>query len=291
MNSLRRISLGSAVWIGLLLFLGLGALAGCQNPDERQRQERCENNKYRLAELERQVDFLQEQTIGVWSEEKQMRVRDTLQVLFEMKSNQAALRGPINLPDTDYEKLDRAMKATWSLCIADMQKTTGQGDAAAIRARNNKVCLQALYAGLSRTLDDAVKMLGQLPEIESRITDLQHQMQNHRTNLLALGCTAAGLDIDLSGNWNTTLGKDEGWLTLRQQGKSFTGILQWSIHMGAASVQRGSINGDYVEFVAKYADGEEATYKGIVEVSGENMTGDMTSTSGMTGHWTAKRRK
>lgn len=273
-----------------LLLGGLCGYAVAQDMSPLDRQERCANNRARLAELQREGNRLSEQNRGMWSPQKMLFAELALTRLTYIKADQAALSGAVTMPSAGSEDLDRAIVGTWNLCMADMQRSPLPADAAAVRLRNNRVCVQAVCAGLERAIDDAKR---QEKRANASWKAIEDQIHAHQANLVALRCDVPEAGYALAGEWSLDRGFDTGWMKLwmGRDGSTLTGYLAWFKHIGTATVESFTVSADAVKFRVKYAGGEVAVYEGKIEAAGQRMSGTMTSTAVAGGEWTARKTK
>ena len=286
MTNPKRIAVGSTGLIFALLSLSAAVVAAGQNLTEEQRQkERCENNRNRLAELEQLNKILRDRIKNIWSEEKEEKARGALQEIKRLKAPDQELEYLDRIPDCGDRNLDFQITTMYRYCLIRLGQPD---DPASAPIALKKTCLNALYAGLGRAIQDAVGERERRSEMNDQVLDIVQQIQNHRVNLSALGCDVLGGAFNLTGKWSLIQGTDKGWLWLSHSGTTLTGTMMWLIHSGKASIQVGTFANGSVEIEVEYSTGEAEIYRGTVDASGKSIKGRVESvTRGSHSDWSA----
>lgn len=277
MTTRNRMALGLTISVLSLLSPGfVGGPLGQEMAPE-QRQERCQNNVNRLAELERQIEPIDDMVEDIDSE-----IRD---IVFAQR-RLSAIQASRDIPMSDFSPsptqsryLDSSILETWNRCMAaETLFLTNTDDA-------KRSCISALIAGLGRAQADAD---AERVQLRRRQADLRAQAENHRVNLTALRCDLLGGATGIDGTWNLTQGNYSGWLILHQTGAALTGTMSWSNHGEMGSVMKGTFVNRTIRFQIAYPSGDRGEYEGTVDSSGRSMQGSTSGTLG-TGPWSATR--
>ncbi len=292
MTGQRRVAAAAAAVIGALLLLGSAVVAVSQDPtQDQQTRERCENNRRRLAELERLKAIVNERIEKIWTPEKETATRDTLNEVRRWKANKEYAAVDVPPPCAD-ASIELGVRAYFSFCLRNIAAASHQDNVPPdVAAANRKKCLDALETALGRAIQDAVRQREQKPDMQRQIAELDQQIRHHQVNLSALRCEALEGAFSLTGTWSLDRGTDTGWIWLTQTGTSLTGKLSWMNHVGMATIMRGTFAGGRLEFLVLYADGEEVTYEATLDGSGEQLSGRLKSTTTGSGLWTATRNR
>jgi hypothetical protein len=265
MTKLHRVASMLAVLTFLLLFSPSTTRA--QDLTEAQRQERCENNRARLPELEKQAQTLQ--TEVSYTAASEVRARNGLalfnRALVDPQARESLFR-------QDWLRSPRARELTAEKY--DLEWKDEYDD--------NTVFLRDLRDASIRQVERVKYVLTHRAEIQQQQAALNRQIASHRNNLVALKCDepggGEGGDQDWSGTWtrsdsvetiNIEGGSGSISATFQYQGGDFRGNGQWS---------NCQLTGSTVtcDFSATHDDSTKSgSRKGTVEMtlSGNTMSG------------------
>jgi hypothetical protein len=221
MTKLHRVA--SMLAVLNLLLLPSPSIMRAQDLSDAERQERCENNKARLPELEKQAQTLQKEVS--YTAQSEVRVRNGL-ALF----NKALV---------DPQTRESLFRQEWLRTPRDRERTVEAYDLEwKDEYENASVLLRALRDASIRQVERVKYVLTHKAEIRQQQTALDRQIASHRNNLVVLKCDGlGGDDQDWSGTWtrsdgvetiNITGGGASISATFQYQGGDFSGNGQWS---------------------------------------------------------------
>lgn len=170
MNRAYQISFALAVLATGFLLLILCGVAQGQELTEQQRQERCQNNTNRIAELRKQSKQLDEEILNFWSDEKIARARSAQVAIRRVRANPPQ-KGE-SVPEAIYGVLHAfpELNVEWD----------------AFDSINDR--LEGMDRRLSEEIALAKSQLPRRVELEKQKVELERQIQEHRVNLSALRC-------------------------------------------------------------------------------------------------------
>lgn len=159
---------------------------------DQQKQERCENNRKRLAELEGQ---LQAVNIKLLNMPEKKQIEDERNDLAEVRKIGAFLTKINKLPDDSlrsrkdedsidyFDKVERRLAKYNAHCLSiDIVK-----------------CTYLLVDVIGKKIDKEVKLLPERPHLLQTKSDLEKQIAFHKNNLAALDCDR--YNIAFAGKW------------------------------------------------------------------------------------------
>ena len=162
-----------------LLFLLLSFSATAQDLTDAQKQERCENNKKRLTELEGQLRAVKADLSKTMSEEEMDDTRDNRDFVIKMSKGY-------------WQNTAAANKVNWKRLNVIGAKYNFSFDGCIRKARLEFTIDAELGCmhQLERLIRDKIDKAGSLnrEELLTQKADIEKQIASHRTNLIALGC-------------------------------------------------------------------------------------------------------
>ena len=167
-----------------LLFLLLSFSATAQDLTDAQKQERCENNKKRLTELEGQLRAVKADLSKTMSEEEMDDTRDKRDFLIKF------IRG--YLGESYWKNTAAVINANWKRINVIGAEYNFSFDGCVKKAEAKFETLPELDClnDLERLIRHKIDMAGSVNRGELLIqkADIEKQIASHRTNLIALGC-------------------------------------------------------------------------------------------------------
>lgn len=275
----NRLAPGLAVLVVSLLITGVVARASGQEMSEPERRERCQNNLNLIAELEQQLAA--EPPEAIWPDRCQERAVILLGVVENAsRKNKLLVADDFTIRPTGCDGLDDDITKTFNKCMEGQTLGVFEiGDAA-------RPCLIALAEGLRRAINDQNTISSQYYRLRE---DGPRQIQNCRTNLMALRCDQIGGTYNLEATWHLTQGAYTGWIILYQTGAALRGTVSWLNHGQSGTIQDGTVANGKVHFKVAYPSGDAGLYDGIISPSGKSMGGTAAGWLGG-GNWSATRR-
>ena len=164
--------LGTLSMLSLLFLFSFSVIA--QDLTEAQKQERCENNKKRLTELEGQLRAVKADLSKSMSEEEMDDTRDKRDFV-------------IKVSKVFFKKTAAANKVNWKRINVIGAEYNFRFNDCINDTRNDVLfCLQLL----ENLIRDKIDMAGSVNrgEMLTQKADVEKQIASHRTNLIALGC-------------------------------------------------------------------------------------------------------
>ena len=179
----------------------------CQDLTDAQRQERCQNNKNRIAELETQLKVINADLSKSMTNKEMTSQRE--QLAFVKKTKTVFTKSPYS-SSWDSRKISK-ISAYYNFNM----------DECLVRIRNKTDfisavdCLKELEKIIASKIDKA-NSLNQ-PALLAKKNEIEKQIRNHRNNLIALGCGANkgnskvcnsdenALFAKMSGNWKSSI--------------------------------------------------------------------------------------
>lgn len=262
MTKLNRVASMLAVFTLLLLLSP--SMMRAQDLSDAERQERCDNNKARLPELEQQAQTLQ--TEVSYTAASEVRARNGLalfnRALVDPQARESLFR-------QDWLRTPRARELTAEKF--DLEWKDEYDD--------NTVFLRDLRDASIRQVERVKYVLTHKTEMQQQQADLNRQIASHRNNLVVFKCDGlGGGDQDWSGTWTRTDGVETvnvlgggGSIsaTFQYQGGDFSGNGQWSNCRLTGSTVACDFNANHDDST------KSGTRKGTVKMtlSGNTMSG------------------
>ena len=182
-----------------LVFLLLSFSVVAQDFTDTERLERCQNNKNRLAELEKQLKVVDEDLSNVWTKKEIEDARDKMVLIRKFR---------INGYDAHKEVTLNRIAAQYNFKYIDC-----------CSKKLHTECLENLEQIIAKKIDKATSLSG--PELLNKKKDIEKQIASHRTNIIALRCNEKKVSnaddadyIKLSGTWRSGPGPRIGELQL-----------------------------------------------------------------------------
>ena len=182
----RHLGTLSMLW---LFFLLLSFNASAQDLTAEQRLERCQNNKNRLAELEKQSAIVSAELRKIPEKKEIDEARDYMIFIKRLKTqNINDLRALTEKENLLYKKILIQFKLNLRECY-DLN-------------RYFLSCIYELYNTITQNIDKGSALLEQRPDLLDQKKDIDKQIAFHRNNISALGCDrASGNTPNITGTW------------------------------------------------------------------------------------------
>lgn len=215
----------SILW---LLFLIPSLSTSAQELTQAQKQERCQNNKNRIAELETQLRTVDAELSQTMTADEMEDQREQLAFVKMLKTNATSGTYPKNAWDP------KKVAQISANCNFNMDKCLE-------RYNNEPSAVKSCLSELEKIIESKIdkdKSLNRL-ELQAKKNEIEKQIASHKNNLIALGCNANNITNtpDISGTW-----KALNWIyEFTQNGKTFS----WKITNDA--VYNETANGEFLE--------------------------------------------
>ena len=196
------ISTLSILWLFFLL-LSFSAAA--------QEQDRCQNNKNRLAELEKQLANVNAELSKIPEFKEIENARNHMVFV-----NKLAKKDSFEYAEyAELKRIASLYNFDFQECYQDCEESSPL-PAIEIMAACAKVCRVNLSILITKKIDKAEASLPQKIELLKEKSDLEKQIAVHRNNIIALGCDK--IDNTLTGTW-----KAMNWVyEMTQSGNTFS---------------------------------------------------------------------
>ena len=165
-----------AVTFIIALVLLLPVIAHSQELTEIQKKERCQNNKNRIAELEKQLQVLNVDLSQTMTNKEMEDKKAQLVFVRSMK-----IRGYI-VDENKYDKISAQNNFKNRECYGNNYYANKSMESSLHK------CFAELEDILIAKIDKAVSLQNKKPELLAKKNETNKQLASHRTNLIALGC-------------------------------------------------------------------------------------------------------
>lgn len=185
-----------------------------------QRQERCQNNKNRIAELETQLKIIDAELSNTMTKREMEDTRTQMTFVRQLKH--------LGYYSTDdMNKLDR-ISVQYNLNQRDcFEQNLGKAKTGA-----SSFCLTELEKIISAKIDKATALQNKRPDLVNKKNEINKQIATHRSNLIAFGCnntvSSNWSGVYTNGNVLVTLSGNAASGTYKNDG--FTNTFQWSLN-------------------------------------------------------------
>lgn len=165
------VTLVQAFMIISLAFL-FPVTAHSQDLTAEQRQERCQNNKNRIAELEKQLASVNAELSNAWTQKEIDTARTQMFFVRKMKR-------PGGKDASEWAKYDK-IAAQYHFDDGECQESIADAPS------KIETCITELEYIIGKKIDKATSL--NRPGLLAKQKEIEKQISNHRTNLIALGC-------------------------------------------------------------------------------------------------------
>ena len=204
----------SMLW---LFFLLLSFNASAQDLTDAQRLERCQNNKNRLTELEKQSAIVNAELRKIPEKKEIDDARDNMIFIKKLETDRI---DNVKKLSEKQKLLYRKILSLYNFDIGDCYDNS---------SANFTSCIVGLYTTIVQKIDKGSALLLQRPALVKQKQDIDKQIASHRNNIIALGCDKTsfnGNTPNLAGTW-----KGLNWVyEITQNGTAFS----WTITNDAA---------------------------------------------------------
>ena len=192
----RHLGTLSMLW---LFFLLLSFNASAQDLTDAQRLERCQNNKNRLTELEKQSAIVNAELRKIPEKKEIDDARDNMIFIKKLGSDYRIV---------NVEKLSEKQKLLYRKILSLYNFDIG--DCYDNSSANFTSCIVGLYTTIVQKIDKGSALLLQRPALVKQKQDIDKQIASHRNNIIALGCDKTSFNGNTPNlNLSTFL---QGWV-------------------------------------------------------------------------------
>ena len=193
-NYIKFLNMKKSITILFLFALTFSFTAiEAQDISEAQRLERCQNNKNRLAGLEKQLQITNAELSQAWSDKEIENARDKIIRIRFIKKYYTEFEGGIKELELIQAQYNPA--ANYCFSLPELLK---------LDAINN--CINELEKTIFKKIDKAMALKSKRPQLINNKRSIEKQISNHRTNLIALRCDAASVNTNLDCKTPSVIG-------------------------------------------------------------------------------------